>query len=45
MSKKKEISYAASLLGKIKTSKKAEASRKNGKMGGRPRNKKRTRPV
>lgn len=33
----KEISAAASALGKIKTPKKAAASRENGKKGGRPK--------
>ena len=33
----KEISQAASALGKIKTPKKAAASRENGKKGGRPK--------
>ena len=32
-----KISKAASLLGKIKSEKKAAAARKNGKKGGRPR--------
>jgi hypothetical protein len=31
------ISNAAKILGRIKSSRKAEASRKNGKKGGRPR--------
>jgi hypothetical protein len=33
----KKISKAASMLGRIKTKKKAAASRKNGKKGGRPK--------
>ena len=33
---KKEISHAASILGKIRTLKKSRASRENGKLGGRP---------
>lgn len=37
MNKKKDIKNAASLLGSIKTEKKAKASRENGKKGGRPR--------
>ena len=36
---KKEISHAASMLGKIKSRKKAMASRENGKLGGRPKKK------
>lgn len=38
-SMKKEVSHAASMLGKIKSRKKAVASRKNGKLGGRPKKK------
>lgn len=34
---KKEISHAAGILGKIKTKKKAQAARRNGKLGGRPK--------
>ena len=34
---KKEISNAASILGSIKTNKKAIAARENGKKGGRPK--------
>lgn len=33
---KTKISYFAGMLGKIKTPKKAAASRRNGKLGGRP---------
>jgi hypothetical protein len=36
---KKEISHAASMLGKIKSKKKAMASKANGKLGGRPKKK------
>jgi hypothetical protein len=36
MNEKSKFSKFASLLGKIKTPKKAIASRKNGKLGGRP---------
>ena len=39
MSKKNKNS-AAFLLGSIKSKKKAESSRKNGKLGGRPKKKK-----
>lgn len=35
--KKEEIKKAASLLGSIKTKKKARSSRENGKLGGRPK--------
>ena len=34
---KKEVTHAASVLGKIKSKKKAVASRKNGLLGGRPK--------
>ena len=33
-----DIASAARALGRIKTAKKAAASRRNGKLGGRPRN-------
>lgn len=36
---KKIISQSAKILGSIKTNKKATASRKNGKLGGRPKKK------
>ena len=35
--KNKEIIHAASLLGSMRTNKKARASRRNGKLGGRPK--------
>jgi hypothetical protein len=38
--KKNKLSLAASTLGSIRTAKKALASRRNGKLGGRPRKKK-----
>jgi hypothetical protein len=34
------IKQAMGILGRIKTAKKAEASKRNGKLGGRPRGKK-----
>lgn len=37
--KKTKRSLAASILGSIKTEKKAAAARENGKLGGRPTNK------
>ena len=39
-SKNKEISHAAKTLGRIKSKKKCEASKRNGKLGGRPRKRK-----
>ena len=40
MTMKNEIKEAAKVLGKIKTARKAEASRRNGSLGGRPKTKK-----
>jgi hypothetical protein len=39
-----DASKAAAMLGRIKTTKKAAASRENGKLGGRPKKQKRRKP-
>ena len=39
-----DASKAAAMLGRIKTTKKAAASRENGKLGGRPKKLKRRKP-
>jgi hypothetical protein len=43
-SKGKTMNRAAQALGRIKTAKKAAASRENGKLGGRPKKRKRRKP-
>jgi hypothetical protein len=39
-----QVNKAAQALGRIKTAKKAAASRENGKLGGRPKKQKRRKP-
>lgn len=40
-----KFSKYAAMLGRIKTAKKSAAARRNGKLGGRPKNKDRTKEI